>query len=61
MVCCAYFNIKKGLGVDVLGFQFELFGHICKYWANFCSIFRSLCFSTLKRRSNNFKFDKISA
>jgi hypothetical protein len=37
------------LGVGVLDFQFELeyfgfsFGYISKYWANFCSIFWSLC------------------
>jgi hypothetical protein len=54
MVCCAYFNILKELGVDVLDFQFELgyfgysLGSISKYWANFCSIFWSLYLETFK-------------
>jgi hypothetical protein len=49
MVCCTYYNNQKELGVDVLDFQFERgffgysLGYISKYWANFFSIFWSLC------------------
>jgi hypothetical protein len=49
MVCYTHFNNQKVLGIDVFDFQFELgyFGYslayISKYWANFGSIFWSLC------------------
>ncbi len=54
MVCCTYFNNQKDLVVDVLDFQFELgyfgysLGYITKYWANFCSIFWSLCLQLIE-------------
>jgi hypothetical protein len=38
MVCCTYFDNQKGLGVDVLDFQFELgysLGYISKYLGEF--------------------------
>jgi hypothetical protein len=59
MVCFTYFNNQKDLGVDVLDFQFELgyfgysLGYITKYWANFCSIFWSLCLQQQKHLGCN--------
>ncbi len=53
MVCFTYFNIKKQMGVAFLDLQFELwyfgysFGYISKYWANFSTIFWSLCLGHL--------------
>jgi hypothetical protein len=39
MVCCAYFNNQKDLGVDVSDFQFEL-GILASVWARFPNIGR---------------------
>ncbi len=59
------FNVQRELDADVLDFQFEVwyfgysFGHISKYWANFKSIFWSLCFLIKSNTHQNFSISLV--